>query len=698
MDIKTIIRTSAIIYAEESKIISTKTIQRKFVESVFIDNNNKPLVIDNLISEIEKTFNLSFSVEEVLAIINNQKHDYFNTQIKGNGVESVLISLSGARFEYLKSKETINDFEKYIQRFIEVFEHNSTKEDIENAIHKYLYELLNTNINLYSNIIKPSSEKQKITIDAGIFKSEEIDIINDFLSWDSKEKNKALFQLVSYCIEYALVANHANGDNTYLASLRNKHFYLDNNLLYRAIGINGDTRKQRTLVFLKKCIDSGQKLYISKFSKKEFTDTIEYHINNLRKLPFGRINPRIFSRFCSSPSFYEYYHYWRNGRITYGFDSFHAHILGEYEALCKKFNIVEDYKMPYQENDTKVCNEIEAYKDGIEAVKVYGYEESYRFDAQNCYFIEKKREDNNKNIQNTKYYLITTDQKLKRWDDDHSVNQPISLLPSHWMGLLLKYYSRTDDDYKSFVSFLKLKQHENLISEHDLQIILSGISEITEDFSRQEKTMEILVERKFSGVIDSKNPSNIRENAKTFAKEVLEEELIGTHESYKHEIEKVKESNENEIEKLKEESRRYIDEVISKETKIRLHEKYDSVVRETKRILNLKSNAEDRLEDVYKKKKFNIWAIPVGLSLVLFICVLIFPWEIMEKVTWIVSALIIGLTYLYLAVYGKSLNPERYFVGLKERTKKEVYREFTVDLSELKELEELKNSLEKQMN
>jgi hypothetical protein len=698
MDVKTIIRTSAIIYAEEAKSISSKTIQRKIIESVFVENENKQLTVYEIISETERIFSLSFSYEEIHSLINNQKTKSFHVQMTGNNAEQALISLSNERFQFLKNKKVENNFDNFIQIFIERFNYTTTKKNVENIIQKYLYELLNTNIKLYSKIIKPTPEKNEITIDSTIFDRDEIQIINDFLTWEDTEKNKALFKIISYCIEYALVVNNSNGDNTYLASLRNKQFYLDNNLLYRALGINGNTRKERTLVFFKKCIDSGQELLISKFSKKEFIDTIEYHINNLKKLPFGRIDPKIFSKYCSNPSLYEYYHFWRNGRITYGFDSFYAYIIGEYESLCKRFNILEDYKIPYDESDNEIFNIIEKYKDEIETTKIYGFEQSHRFDAQNYFFIEKKRAKNNKNIQDTKYYLITTDQKLKKWDNEHSANQPITLLPSHWMGLLLKYYSRTDDDYKSFVSFLKLKQHDNSINEHELQAVLSGISEITEDFSRQNKAMEVLVERKFTGVIDSKNPSIIKENAKSFTKDLLEKELEETHISYKQQLESVKKLNEQEKEKLLERNKKYIDEVLAEKAKSGLQDKYGDVIREIKRITTLKRNAEERLEEVYKKKKFYIWTFPVIMSLVLFICVLIFPWDVMEKITWIVSALIIGLTYLYLAVFGKSLNPEKYFVELKEQIKKNVYREFTVDLSELNELKELENELNKKLN
>ena len=615
MDIKTIIRTSAIIYADETNTISTKTIQRKFIEAVFIDNENKALVISDLITEIERKFNLSFSIDETTLIINKADIEFFDIQHNGRNIENSVIKLSSKRYQHLKNKEITNDFEKFTKEFSEKCDDCTLTDDqIKDILFKYLYELLNTNIQLYSNILKPINQQHSFTIDSTKFSDNEIWIINEFLSWNNPEKNKALFKLVSYCIEYALVANHSSGDNTYLASLRNKLFYLDNNIIYRAIGINGDSRKQRTTVFLKKCIESGQKLTISKYSKKEFVDTIDYHINQLKKLPFGRINSKLFSRYCISPSFYEFYHNWRNGRITYGFDSFHAFVLGEYDSLLKLYKVEEDYKIPYDENSTEIIDGIEKYKNEIQAIKGYGYEESHRFDAQNCFLIEKKRSDNNKNIQDTKYYLITTDQKLKKWDDGHSKDQTLTLLPSHWMGLLLKYYSRTDDDFKSFVSFLRLKQHDSLIDEHNLQIILSGISEITEDFKRQDTVMERMVERKFSGIVDLKNPTKTREEAKKFAKEVIEEELNNTKLTHQDELIDISDKYESEKQQIHLENKKIIEELLEEERINKQREKYDTVCREIKRIVKLKENAEERADEDYKTGKFKISFLPIVLG------------------------------------------------------------------------------------
>lgn len=699
MDIKTIIRTSAIIYADETRTVSTQTIQRKFIEAVYIDNSNKSLVINDLITEIEKKFNLSFSIEETTTIINKADKEFFDIQHNGRNIENTIIKLSGSRFQYLKNKEISNDFEKFTKEFSETCKDcKLTDNQIKDILFKYLYELLNTNIQLYSNILKPLSQQHNFTIDSTKFKDQEIWVINEFLSWNNPDKNKALFKIISYCIEYALVANHSSGDNTYLASLRNKLFYLDNNILYRALGINGNTRKQRTVVFLKKCIESGQKLSISKFSKKEFIDTIEYHINQLKKLPFGRINPNLFSKYCASPSFYEFYHTWRNGRITYGFDSFHAFVLSEYDSILRTYKIDEDYKIPYDEKNPEIIGEIEIYKNEIQSIKSYGFDDSHRFDAQNCYFIEKKRTDNNRNIQDTKYYLITTDQKLKKWDDSHSKNQSITLLPSHWMGLLLKYFSRTDDDFKSFVSFLRLKQHDDLIDENNLQIILSGISEITEDFKRQDTVMERMVERKFSGIVDYKNPTSTREEAKKFAKEIIEEELDKTKISHEDKLKNITKEHELEKEQIRLENKRQIDELFANEQKERLRERYDTVCKEIKRINKLKKNAIERAEEDFKTDKFKFSFIPVTLSLILFVCVLTIDWNIMERITWIASALIVGLTYAYIGIYGKSPNPVDYFKVLKEKNINKTFLEFMVDLNELKEYEDIQIELKNKIN
>ena len=170
MDIKTIIRTSAIIYADETSTVSTKTIQRKFIEAVFIDNENKALVISDLITEIERKFNLSFSIDETTLIINKADIEFFDIQHNGTNIENSVIKLSSKRYQHLKNKEITNDFEKFTKEFSETCDDCTLTDDqIKDILFKYLYELLNTNIQLYSNILKPISQQHSFTIDSTKF-------------------------------------------------------------------------------------------------------------------------------------------------------------------------------------------------------------------------------------------------------------------------------------------------------------------------------------------------------------------------------------------------------------------------------------------------------------------------------------------------------------------------------------------------
>jgi superfamily II DNA helicase RecQ len=83
--------------------------------------------------------------------------------------------------------------------------------------------------------------------------------------------------------------------------------------------------------------------------------------------------------------------------------------------------------------------------------------------------------------------------------------------------------NRTDDDFKSFVNFLNLKNNEILITSEKLHIVLAGISEMTEDIVQQRTLLNNLIENKFNGVVN-KGTSNdeIFEKAKKYAETELE--------------------------------------------------------------------------------------------------------------------------------------------------------------------------------
>jgi hypothetical protein len=698
MKIATAIRTSAILFAEEGMMSTkTQTTKRKFVEGIFCSNNNTELTVSELANAIEDNYGLVFTESEIFQIVEKFSDKYFLLATNKN-VDHARVSLPRQRYELLCSREEQNDINQYIEQYIVECISDSqeiTRNQIVELLHRYLYELLNSNINAYRYLLNPKSFGD-YKVDPRNFTTDEASIINEFLRWDNDKKNIALFRLVGYSIEYAAVSNNSQ-DDVFLASLRKKDFYLDTNLIYRAIGINGKTRKQRTAVFLKKCIESGQKLTISRFTRQEFLDSIDHHINILKSRPFGKINPKIFNK-CSGDTIYEFYHDWRKDRYTYGFDIFKGHILSLYDNLLKTYKIEEDYRVPYEISEYQSV--VDKYAQEIYDVKRSGAVASHQYDASNLLWIEKKRSVNNINLIDTKYYFVTTDQKLKIWDELHSKNQPLTMLPSHWMALILKYVSRTSNDYKSFVSFLTIPKNESIIGDDELQVILSGISEITEDFERQESIMEQMVALKFTGIIDH-NYNKMQGNARQYAKDKIEEQftaqIIGQQAASEETLNRKNLEHKRDLEALEGRLHQEFEAMFTINQEEGLKDKRQSIQKAVRDMELRQRTADRKTKGLYTTYKF--WmAFIVILYAILFIYIVHrLTIKQMEWWLWLLGILPPIGSVLWILIKDEQFSLSKILANLKNRIESRKYEEYQVSLEELKELKEMDFTLGQQL-
>lgn len=510
--IQTIMRTAAMIYAQEQSASTIKSVKRRFVNAVLVNADNTPHTIERIITALQKDFELVIQEKELQALLDDRR--YYEL-ILGKTKQECQYYLPNKKYIMLKEKS-----EDSLDEAIKVFSLNETDFDIiklRDLLHRYLYSLLNSNIKAYSQLLEKKGEKVSPMIDSNSFDEVEIELINKFIRWDNLKKDQALYELVNYSIDYALAINSIDPHDI-VTALKNKKLYLDNALIYRALGINGDFRKQRVLNLLQRCVDSGQTLLISSTTRQEFNETIDYHISHLKNsTPFGKINPELFHQYTGGYSIYQFYHEWRRTKSTYALELFRLHIKKEYDALLKKFNILEDFSLQFK--DDRDFEIIERYADEIMQYKRQKNSSLHVNDAKNMLWIEYARKNCNHNVQDTKYYFVTSDRRLQEWDLSHSQNQPITMLPSQWLALLLKYYSQSNNDYKTFVSFLTLPNEKTQISPDELQEILAGISEITEEFQKQNDIVSSLMEL-------NKFEQRNRESAKKFAKEKIESEYI----------------------------------------------------------------------------------------------------------------------------------------------------------------------------
>lgn len=691
--IQTIMRTSAIIYAEESSARSSKTVKRHFVEAALVSVENQPQTVEQLISSLQSLFELVIIEDEIYPILDDDK--YF-VRINADRKDLTKYYLPKNRFDAM-SKKAQNDLGAVINDYI-VQNEKIDSESFIDLLHRYLYNLLNTNIQAFNQLLERKQDKISPVINIDSFEDEEIEQINSFLKWDNADKDKALFELVNYCIDYASAINSIN-QNDIVSALRNKRLYLDNSLIYRALGINGEYRRERAKNLLRRCVDSGQSIYISSVSRKEFFETIDFHLKQLNETtPYGNINPNLFKKY-SNGSFYQYYHEWRRGRETYGYTTLRLHIQNEYDKLIREYSINEDFKQLFSDDDSST---IDKYTEEIKAHKWQKNPNLHENDAKNMLWIEKARGDCDHNIKDTKFYFLTTDRKLQEWDLSHSNNQPITMLPSQWLALLLKFFSQTNNDYKSFVSFLSIPKDKIEITPEELQEVLAGISEITEDFKKQEDIVTNLIE--IDGALNVRN----RIDAKKYAKDKLEKhfqnQLEEQRQEYNRQLCAQKDSSEQQA---KDASKAYEAIIASiraefdkrdKETKfLKTKDKLDTVVqrlKDTKRIQKLIVDNSQTREDRLRRLVGIIYVLIIIAWIILLIKI---GWDTMEMWTYIIGA-VFGVTpIIFTIITNKKINPFSLFDEYKNKVFDKLCVKYGFQESEISDLEQMKTDLEKQL-
>lgn len=479
-----------------------------------IENGNQFITIPNLCIYINATYELVFSEDEINDIIKSPKNSGF--EISSNKGK-LIVRLTNEREDVLRSKIKDKTIDDYIVEFETLFS-ISAKE----LIYKFLYELFSNDVGSFQKLINAKKQTtEQFRVNPQNYSDSEKDIINNFLNWEQPFKDKAIFDISSYAIEYSILTNKSNSLS--FQSLRNKQIYLDANVIYRALGINGEAREVLTKTFLQKFNDVGEKLIITKFTEEEFKDSIKFHINNIRRFNNPRVSSSVYVENSFNEEICNFYHKWRSKRVNSSTDLFLAHIYNLYDEFVKKYNITIEKKCPYNIEDEHIQSQLREMSAQIYSQKQQqdntAYENSAYIDAENTLWIETKRGNKCNNIHETGYFLISTDQVLRRWDYLRNDNIPIVLLPSQWLSIILRFLNRTNDDYKSFVNFLNLRSNEQAISGEKLQIILAGISEITADVETQRGLMNILVENRFKDIINGdKDDETIFERAKYFAK------------------------------------------------------------------------------------------------------------------------------------------------------------------------------------
>ena len=340
---KDLFRFSATLFAETSNEYSSLDSQLQMLKCIFLQKDNAPLSPEEIVVQLLDVFKYHISDDEVERVIKSHKKTFETVVVDDNTSYRLLGSVLEATKEAQK-----NNIDSYIKEFIQEFD-IADAETATDAIYNYLYELTTTNINTYKLLVSGESQisfsDAELSVDIGYMSEIEQKYVQDFIAWENGDKNIALTNIVFTCLEYCLLINGDRPNRLLKDSIRKREVYLDTNVIFRALGINGPIRQKTVKAFLYKCKQARLKLIISHNTKKEFFDTIDYYLNEIRRYPRGNIYTGAYEQ-LSDYTLFSHYEEWRKKHPSMSLMYFKSVIQSSYDKMVREFGMVDDEKIP----------------------------------------------------------------------------------------------------------------------------------------------------------------------------------------------------------------------------------------------------------------------------------------------------------------------------------------------------------------
>lgn len=629
-----IFRLSAILYANDNYTISPVQLHRKVIEDALYQlSDSKGVTIEGLANFISDRYLIHFTDEEVRQVLNNTKfNNVFRPILVG---KEVVYTLQEERRKLLDERKpkTLDDY------ICEYVKSNGLGSDSIEAVYRYLYGVFTTNVDGFRRMTEAGDVSELTQYYSPDEKDTEI--INGFLNWDNDEKNVAIFNLASYGLEYCLLTSK-KGSHLNLEKLNKKVFYLDTNILYRALGINGVERKQRTHSFLRKLIEAEDEIKITQIAWNEYENSLNKYIKKLRRDQNPAIHSKVYTEYVTYDDIHRAYHLWASSTKNATVDLFVNMLKAEMLQLIEDYHIEIDRLCPFDKQQRE--EELNDMAVQIKSLSEHKYFDTAHNDACDIVWVEMCRKPGEENIFSTKTFLLSSDRGLFRWDSKYnSGSSPIVMLPSQWLSILLRYVSRTSDDYRSFVSFLNIQSKEGVLSAEQIRAILAGISEMTDKVEQQRYLLDVIIENEFKNGAGEKTNEQLKAIAKNDANRILQKQLSQVTREAK-ELKKGLENIKGEFEEHKAETDRKLkeksDELSSANEKIsELKGSVDTLtqtnaalneVQEEKKHLEVENNSLRKQLKKHKLKVWRGWKVTYGVVLILLSilsCLMVFLWK-----------------------------------------------------------------------
>ena len=391
--------------------------------------------------------------------------------------------------------------------------------------------------------------------------------------------------------------------NSITSSLKNLVLYLDTNILYRLLHLQGDTRYESIKETLDFCRQNGVKLKISAATKKEFSDRISYDARVLREHPVKTDLLRAGYKYRTSDNYVSTY--WAQAQSS-------GISVDDYIQYYKNFDLLldeEQVEVEVIEVDEEAL--LEKAKDIFEKLsqrdsKYDKNASSLWHDAYSLAYVQKMQKVDAQNAIDTGCLFLTTDQtitSLQRDDPDFRNRSIVAVAPSQLLQMF--GFTKPDSGYEeTFIKFFAASSVGTSFeyTNDDIQEILSRISHyqgVSASIAERILARELINERYFDAKTD--------EDKEEIVYKAVSEELLNELEVTREEVKQLKadgEKNAQELSRMQslfEENKRHYDEEVRK-----LNALVDDSDREKDAELVARKRAEK--EAAYEKKRSDIQA------------------------------------------------------------------------------------------
>lgn len=477
-------RMSFIVQDNATMTLETNLV--KIIEAELLEVNGEPLTANQIENIIKDNLELSFSEEEIRNAINK----------KGKNIQSLgdkYVLKPGFKEKLNRRENFKSQIEKFSKMAIEELELNTTEAKLSQLLTEYLYYCFNTNKDsILSLISNQEVQETSFSKDEG-----DIKLINSFLGWKNNDKDKFVYNVVSYGYVYCtltvkkdeLLANRI---------FRGKKFVLDANIIFRLAGINNDSRKNTIKSFVEKSKEVGVELCYTSATLDEIKRVIVNKVKWIKSVT-GNQEPLDLREYdYSENDFYSIFCDWSSKETTIyndfvGFQRYLTNLIMDVldQLVCidsKNYNVTNATEFE------SLLISLETYKD--EHGKKKQTKASLRTDVNNIMHIRNlRKKEENTNLWSTNLFFISADHNLVKWSNEIEAGVQLVVLPSVWLTIMLRFSGRTTNDYKAFCSFLELRTHQPDDSI-DVYHLLQNLSEKTDSNELKKKVVKEVFEHK----------------------------------------------------------------------------------------------------------------------------------------------------------------------------------------------------------